>query len=323
MPRRVRTGADAEADPRQADANGRSIPHGGPRSGAPQTPAVRPRSPCRRPVGAAPAAAPDRRAAAAPRRRPQLLASSSSATARAAAVRSRRLRGSACPARAARWSSPGPLRGRGPAASVPTRRRRPRNRPPSADRPPSGRCPTRISPREQTARAAARLIEADASDEAARPIAATCMRSEAEGNPACGLRRVPVLAARVASGCIGGQAGPAIGGVAPSVIRTDTANGLAHLAIARAPTLLIEAAREAGAASLAVRRSTGALASSHLAIPLARADLLRFAFADAPASTGSAGAGGRPYSARSPGAGRYRALAAPCSCWTGARGAPT
>lgn len=137
------------------------------------------------------------------------------------------------------------------------------------------------------------LVANGAATEAARLVTDTLVRSEAEGNTACGLHYVPVLCEQLSAGRIEGNADPVVTCPAPGAVVVDAANGFAHLAIARGTPGLIAAARACGIGVMTVNRSTNALALSHLALPLAEAGLIGLAFANAPASMAPPG-GAKP-----------------------------
>lgn len=137
------------------------------------------------------------------------------------------------------------------------------------------------------------LVKSGAGHEAARLVSQSLVRSEAEGNTACGLHYVPILCEQLQADRINGTADPVVSCPASGAVVVDAQNGFAHLAIARGTPALIDAARNCGVGVMSVNRSTNALALSHLVLPLAEAGLIGLALANAPASIAPPG-GAKP-----------------------------
>ncbi|VVN81463.1 Ldh family oxidoreductase [Pseudomonas fluorescens] len=93
------------------------------------------------------------------------------------------------------------------------------------------------------------------SSEVARILADNCARAQRDGSHSHGVFRIPGYLSSLASGWVDGQAQPIVEDLASGFVRVDAANGFAQPALAAARELLIEKARSAGIAVLAIRNS--------------------------------------------------------------------
>jgi delta1-piperideine-2-carboxylate reductase len=89
----------------------------------------------------------------------------------------------------------------------------------------------------------------------ARVLAENCAAAERDGAHSHGVFRIPGYVSTLNSGWVDGQAVPVVEDVASGFVRVDAANGFAQPALAAARSLLIEKARSAGIAVLAIRNS--------------------------------------------------------------------
>ncbi|MCU1736546.1 MULTISPECIES: Ldh family oxidoreductase [Pseudomonas] len=93
------------------------------------------------------------------------------------------------------------------------------------------------------------------SAEVARVLAENCASAERDGAHSHGIFRIPGYVSTLASGWVDGKAIPLVEDVASGFVRVDAANGFAQPALAAARGLLLEKARSAGIAVLAIRNS--------------------------------------------------------------------
>lgn len=93
------------------------------------------------------------------------------------------------------------------------------------------------------------------SAEVARSLAANCAGAERDGAHSHGVFRIPGYVSTLQSGWVNGQAIPQVEDVAAGFLRVDAGNGFAQPALAAARELLVEKARSAGIAALAIRNS--------------------------------------------------------------------
>ena len=91
--------------------------------------------------------------------------------------------------------------------------------------------------------------------EVAQSLAANCAGAERDGAHSHGVFRIPGYVSTLNSGWVNGQAVPVVEDVAAAFVRVDAANGFAQPALAAARPLLVQKAREAGIAVLAIRNS--------------------------------------------------------------------
>lgn len=111
-----------------------------------------------------------------------------------------------------------------------------------------------------TLEALTRLLESvflrnGTSAEVARVLAANCANAERDGAHSHGVFRIPGYVSTLSSGWVNGQAVPQVEDVASGFVRVDAGNGFAQPALAAARALLVEKARHAGIAVLAIRNS--------------------------------------------------------------------
>lgn len=93
------------------------------------------------------------------------------------------------------------------------------------------------------------------SAEVATCLARNCAAAERDGAHSHGVFRIPGYVSTLKSGWVDGQAVPVVEDVAPAFVRVDAGNGFAQPALAAARGLLVEKARHAGIAILAIRNS--------------------------------------------------------------------
>ncbi|AUG02169.1 lactate dehydrogenase [Pseudomonas sp. 09C 129] len=93
------------------------------------------------------------------------------------------------------------------------------------------------------------------SAEVARSLAHNCAAAERDGAHSHGVFRIPGYVSTLNSGWVNGKAVPVVEDVAPAFVRVDAGNGFAQPALAAARALLVEKARNAGIAILAIRNS--------------------------------------------------------------------
>ncbi len=93
------------------------------------------------------------------------------------------------------------------------------------------------------------------SPEVAGVLAQNCAGAERDGAHSHGVFRIPGYVSTLKSGWVNGQAVPVVEDVASGFVRVDAGNGFAQPALAAARGLLVEKARSAGIAVLAIRNS--------------------------------------------------------------------
>src|SRR5471030_1197862 len=93
------------------------------------------------------------------------------------------------------------------------------------------------------------------SAEVAAILARNCAGAERDGAHSHGVFRIPGYVSTLASGWVNGKAVPVVEDVASGFVRADAANGFAQPALQAARALLVEKARSAGIAVLAIRNS--------------------------------------------------------------------
>jgi delta1-piperideine-2-carboxylate reductase len=91
--------------------------------------------------------------------------------------------------------------------------------------------------------------------EVARVLAQNCASAERDGAHSHGVFRIPGYVSTLQSGWVNGQAVPLVEDVASGFVRVDANNGFAQPALAAARELLVQKARSAGIAVLAIRNS--------------------------------------------------------------------
>ena len=93
------------------------------------------------------------------------------------------------------------------------------------------------------------------SSEVAQVLAHNCASAQRDGAHSHGVFRIPGYLSSLASGWVDGRAVPVVEDVASGFVRVDAAKGFAQPALAAARSLLVEKARSAGIAVLAIRNS--------------------------------------------------------------------
>ncbi|KII37323.1 Ldh family oxidoreductase [Pseudomonas fluorescens] len=93
------------------------------------------------------------------------------------------------------------------------------------------------------------------SADVARVLAENCAGAERDGAHSHGVFRIPGYVSTLKSGWVNGQAVPVVEDVASGFVRVDAQNGFAQPALSAARSLLVEKARSAGIAVLAIRNS--------------------------------------------------------------------
>ncbi|MGF6391200.1 Ldh family oxidoreductase [Pseudomonas plecoglossicida] len=93
------------------------------------------------------------------------------------------------------------------------------------------------------------------SERVAGVLAHTCASAQRDGAHSHGVFRIPGYVSTLASGWVNGQAVPQVTDVAAAFVRVDAGGGFAQPALAAARDLLVEKARNAGIAVLAIHNS--------------------------------------------------------------------
>ena len=93
------------------------------------------------------------------------------------------------------------------------------------------------------------------SESVAQVLAENCASAERDGAHSHGVFRVPGYVSTLNSGWVNGKAVPIVEDVASGYVRVDAANGFAQPALAAARSLLVDKARSAGIALLAIHNS--------------------------------------------------------------------
>ncbi|QBF26958.1 Ldh family oxidoreductase [Pseudomonas tructae] len=89
----------------------------------------------------------------------------------------------------------------------------------------------------------------------AQALAFNCASAQRDGAHSHGVFRIPGYVSTLASGWVNGQAVPEVTDVASGYVRVDAGGGFAQPALAAARSLLVEKARSAGIAVLAIHNS--------------------------------------------------------------------
>ncbi|MGY2374904.1 Ldh family oxidoreductase [Pseudomonas sp. SDO524_S393] len=92
-------------------------------------------------------------------------------------------------------------------------------------------------------------------DDVAAILAHNCASAERDGAHSHGIFRIPGYLSTLASGWVNGKAVPVVSDVASGFVRVDAGNGFAQPALEAARPLLVEKARSAGIALLAIHNS--------------------------------------------------------------------
>lgn len=93
------------------------------------------------------------------------------------------------------------------------------------------------------------------SESVARTLAANCASAQRDGAHSHGVFRIPAYVSTLASGWVNGTAVPQVQDVAGGYVRVDAGGGFAQPALEAARALLVEKARSAGIAVLAIHNS--------------------------------------------------------------------
>jgi len=93
------------------------------------------------------------------------------------------------------------------------------------------------------------------SPQVAAVLAANCASAERDGSHSHGIFRIKGYLSSLAAGWVDGQAVPTVEDVGAAFVRVDAGGGFAQPALEAARTLLVEKARTAGIAILAIRNS--------------------------------------------------------------------
>jgi len=128
------------------------------------------------------------------------------------------------------------------------------------------------------------LTRCRTSDENARSVARALVAAEADGLKGHGLSRLPSYAAQAKVGKVDGFARPQLEQRRPALLAIDAANGFAYPALETAVAALPQAARAAGVAAAAIRRSHHCGAAGHPLERLAEQGLVTLLFANTPAA---------------------------------------
>lgn len=99
------------------------------------------------------------------------------------------------------------------------------------------------------------FLQNGTSAEVARVLAENCAGAERDGAHSHGVFRIPGYVSTLNSGWVNGQAVPVVEDVASGFVRVDAGNGFAQPALAAGRALLVEKARSAGIAVMAIRNS--------------------------------------------------------------------
>ncbi|SEE38668.1 (2R)-3-sulfolactate dehydrogenase (NADP+) [Rhizobiales bacterium GAS188] len=126
------------------------------------------------------------------------------------------------------------------------------------------------------------LGRAGAGDLAARSVARSVRRAEADGLRPIGLGFLPTYLVHLASGKVDGGAVPLVARPRPATVTVDAAHGFAHPAFDAGLDPLIAAARACGTASLAISRSYSIGVLGHPVEDIAKAGLVAIAVTNGP-----------------------------------------
>ncbi|MBI6615661.1 Ldh family oxidoreductase [Pseudomonas simiae] len=99
------------------------------------------------------------------------------------------------------------------------------------------------------------FIRQGTSESVAQVLAENCASAERDGAHSHGVFRVPGYVSTLNSGWVDGKAVPIVEDVASGFVRVDAVNGFAQPALAAARSLLVDKARSAGIALLAIHSS--------------------------------------------------------------------
>lgn len=99
------------------------------------------------------------------------------------------------------------------------------------------------------------FVKHGTSPEVASILARNCASAERDGAHSHGIFRIPGYLSTLASGWVDGKATPVVTDVASGFVRVDACNGFAQPALEAARALLVDKARSAGIALLAIHNS--------------------------------------------------------------------
>lgn len=133
---------------------------------------------------------------------------------------------------------------------------------------------------EELARAA--LAAKGAADAAARSVAVSIRRAEADGIRSVGLGYLPTYLSHLPTGKVDGGAVPIVSTPRPGAVLVDACGGFAHPAFDAGLPSLIDAARRNGSATLSIKRSYSIGVLGHPAEDIAAHGLLALAVANSP-----------------------------------------
>ncbi|MCD7037904.1 Ldh family oxidoreductase [Pseudomonas sp. MAFF 311096] len=114
---------------------------------------------------------------------------------------------------------------------------------------------TRLSSAQLTQLLRRIFIRHGTSETVAQVLAENCANAERDGAHSHGVFRIPGYVSTLNSGWVDGKAVPIVEDVASGFVRVDAANGFAQPALHAARALLVDKARSAGIAVLAIRNS--------------------------------------------------------------------
>ena len=133
------------------------------------------------------------------------------------------------------------------------------------------------------------LCRAGAAAANAAPLAEAVAAAEAEGVSSHGLAYLPTYCAHLRCGKVDGKAEPVITIPRPAAVRADAKSGFAHPAVAAGMDALESAAKQCGAAGLAVRNSYNCGVLGFHSGKIAARNLVGLCFTNAPASIAPSG----------------------------------
>jgi (2R)-3-sulfolactate dehydrogenase (NADP+) len=128
------------------------------------------------------------------------------------------------------------------------------------------------------------LAACGASDIAAASVARSVRRAEADGLGSVGLGYLGTNLSHLRSGKVDGRAEPSVERPRTGSVLADAGYGFAHPAFDRARPVLVAAARGAGTATLAIRRSYSIGVVGHPVEDIAAEGLIALAFTNSPAN---------------------------------------
>ncbi|MDQ0511734.1 Ldh family oxidoreductase [Ancylobacter amanitiformis] len=126
------------------------------------------------------------------------------------------------------------------------------------------------------------LTDCGASAPVAASVSRSVRRAEADGIGSVGLGYLGTYLAHLKSGKVDGRAEPRVNRARAGAVLADARHGFAHPAFDLARPVLVEAAQDAGTATLAIRRSYSIGVVGHPVEDLAEAGLIALAFTNSP-----------------------------------------